>query len=159
IFILLTMFIEFATITRGGLIAMLAGFAYLLFLIRRRIQFVPFVIMAGAAVAIFLGLDAYVAKFTASGDVFAPPAERKFVGIAPDSRAPVWPQAWQRWMVHPLIGWGPYYSADRGLIVWYWPHNLFLFIGNCFGFVGLSIFLWLLYKLWFVSKPTTDRLD
>jgi len=158
-FLLLTVMVLLTTITRGGTAALAVGLAYLLFLTRRRIQVVPFTIIGGAAAAILLALNFYVSNFTKSGNVFTRFQETKFVGLVPDSRVDVWPQAWSRLMHHPLIGWGPYYSAERGLTVWYWPHNLFLFIGNCFGFVGLSFFLWLLWKLLRTSAPMTDRLD
>jgi len=158
-FLLLTVMVLLTTITRGGTAALAVGLLYLLFLIRRRIQVVPFTIMGGAAAATLGLLSFYVSHFTKSGDVFARFQETKFVGLIPDSRATVWPQAWARWMQHPVIGWGPYYSGVNGLTFWYWPHNLFMFIGNCFGFLGLSFFLWLLWKLLRTSVPMTDRLD
>src|SRR5262249_48027589 len=67
-------------------------------------------------------------------------------------------QAWARWMQHPLIGWGPYYAGKNGLTLWFWPHCLYLFIGNYIGFVGFAAFIWMLWGLFRSSMPTTDRL-
>ncbi|HTO92550.1 MAG TPA: O-antigen ligase family protein [Candidatus Sulfotelmatobacter sp.] len=158
-FLLMTLFILFSTITRGGMLALGVGMAYLLFVIRKRIQVVPFTIIGGVATAIFLALSFYVAHFTKSGDVFARFQKTQFVGLIPDSRAAVWPQAWGRWMQHPWIGWGPYYSVEHGLTLWYWPHCLLLFVGNNIGFVGVTFFLWFLFRMLRASIPTTDRLN
>ena len=158
-FLLATLLILFSTITRGGMAALGVGIVYLLFIARRRIQVVPFTIIAGASAAAFLAMNFYVAHFTKSGNVFLRFQETKFVGLVPDSRAEVWPQAWARWMQHPLIGWGPYYAGRHGLDLWFWPHCLYLFIGNYIGFVGFAAFMWMLWGLFRRSMPTTDRLD
>ena len=43
---------------------------------------------------------------------------------------------------------------------WYWPHNLYLYIANNAGFVGLGIFLMLLASFWKISKSrVTDLRD
>ena len=83
------------------------------------------------------------------------------VGWMPDSRAGAWTDAWTRAWEHPLIGHGPYYSAERGgQKFWYWPHNLYLYIANNAGFVGLGIFLMLLASFWKISKSrVTDLRD
>jgi hypothetical protein len=158
-FLLVTVLILFSTITRGGMAALGVGLAYLLFISRRRIQVVPFTILAGASLAVFLGMNFYVAHFTKSGNVFTRFQETKFVGLVPDSRAEVWPQAWARWMQHPLIGWGPYYEGRHGLTTWFWPHCLYLFIGNYIGIVGFLAFMWMLWGLFRSSTPPTDRLN
>src|SRR5262249_6246600 len=86
-----------------------------------------------------------------------------FVGWIPESRSTTWPEALQRLMVHPIIGWGPYYTAVRGWgegsWYWYWPHDLYLYVANLVGVVGLAIFLWFLGTLWVISRPKGDRLD
>jgi hypothetical protein len=108
---------------------------------------------------VFFGLNWYVSNFTVAGDILSRFGETRLVNGIPDSRAEVWPQAVERMMLHPFIGSGPYYSPERGLHVWYWPHNLILYIGNIVGLFGLGAFLWIMWRLWKLSTPRTDRLN
>jgi O-antigen ligase len=62
-------------------------------------------------------------------------------------------------MQHPVIGYGPFYEFYIGTRAWFWPHNLYLYVANLIGLLGLSIFLWLLAVLWIASRPQSDRLD
>jgi len=148
----------FATVTRGGFVAALLGVMYLLWLIRRRIKVVPAMIIGVASVAFLIGLNFYVARYTNSGDLLERMQNTKFIGMMPESRARTWPMAVERMMRHPIIGYGPYYDVQHGREVWYWPHNLYLYVGNLVGFVGLGIFLWLMATLWRISRPRGDRL-
>jgi len=159
ILLVVTALLEFSTVTRGGITAFVGGLAYLLFLMRRRLNIVPLTIIGVVAVILVGILTTLLKQFTNTADIFARFSETRFVNGLPDSRAEVWPQAWERMLQHPLIGHGPYYSAERGLQLWFWPHNLPLFIGNCFGFLGLAMFLWLMVTFWKMSRPATDRLD
>jgi O-antigen ligase len=156
--LLLTIFTLFATVTRGGFVAALVGILYLLWLTRRRLKIVPAVIVGGGAIAFLIGLNFYVSKFTNAGNLFQRMQETKFIGWMPESRAHTWPMAVERLMRHPIIGWGPHYDVEHGTEAWFWPHNLYLFIANLVGFVGLGIFLWLMGTLWRISVPKTDRI-
>jgi len=154
-----SLIIMFSTVTRGGMAAFAVGLVYLLYLIRRRINFVPFVIIGVAATALVMGLSFVIREFTVSGDVFARFEETKFVGLMPESRSTIWPVAWARLLTRPLFGHGPYFTPVYGIETFYWPHCLPLFIGNCFGFLGLAMFGWAFWKFWRLSSPKTDRLD
>ena len=157
--LLFSLVVEFATVTRGGMTALAVGVLYMLWLCRRRLNIVPLTI-AGGVLAIVIGvLTTVLHKFTVLGDLFARFGATKLVNGMPDSRAEVWPQAWERMMQHPLIGHGPYFDATHGLVLWFWPHDLPLFIGNCFGFLGLAMFVWLMVTFWNRGRPRTDRLD
>ncbi len=151
--------ILFSTVTRGGVVALLIGLAYLAYLVRRRVNIVPLVIVGGVSVMVVMGLAFALREFTVAGDLFSRIGGTKFVGWTPESRAEVWPQSWERWMQHPILGHGPFYSPERGLKVWYWPHNLPLYLGNTIGFLGLGFFVWFMARLWKLSSPKTDRLD
>lgn len=157
--LLFSLVVEFATVTRGGMSALGAGVLYLLWLTRRRLNIVPLTIVAGALAAVISVLATVLHKFTSTGDIFARFEGTRFVNGMPDSRSEVWPQAWGRMLEHPLIGHGPHYDVTHGLVLWYWPHDLPLFIGNCFGFFGLAMFVWLMASFWNSGRPRTDRLD
>jgi O-antigen ligase len=148
----------FATVTRGGFVAALLGVGYLLWLIRRRMKIVPATIVGVAAVAFLIGLNFYVARYTNAGDLFERMQGTKFIGWMPESRARTWPMAVERMMIHPIIGHGPHYAVQTGATIWFWPHNLYLYLVNLIGIVGLGCFLLLMWTLWRISRPQTDRL-
>jgi O-antigen ligase len=157
--LLLVMFVLFTTVTRGAFIALGVGVLYLLWFVRRRLSFVTLVTVITVLVVGFLAMNFYVSSFTRSGDVLERLGATKVVGgWMPDSRAEAWTGAWERIFEHPLIGHGPFYSARTGTRMWLWPHCLYLFVANNVGFIGLGIFLWLLWTLFRISRPSTDDL-
>ena len=148
----------FATVTRGGFVAAVLGVLYLLWHVRRRLKVVPSMIVGVAAVAFLIGLNFYVARYTNAGDLLERMQNTKFIGMMPESRARTWPMAVERMMHHPIIGYGPHYAVQTGTRIWYWPHCLYLYLGNLIGFVGLGSFLWVMLTLWRISRPQGDRL-
>jgi O-antigen ligase len=160
--LLLVAFIQFATVTRGGIIALIFGLVFLVWLLRKHIHFVPTVIGVSAAIALFLGMNWYVANFTRSGNlldrVLDPQTFETEHGM-PLNRAKIWSQGFERMMRHPIIGHGPYYDVERGTTFWYWPHNGYLFIGNLVGIVGLVIYVWLLVVMWRQTLPQNRSYD
>lgn len=157
--LLVTGFLMFATVTRGGFVALGLGLAYLGWLVRKRMNFVPLTILLVAGVVFFFATNYYVSHFTGSGDLLGRLEGTKFVGWMPESRARTWPLAWERMMMHPIIGHGPVYTYQIGTTFYFWPHDLYLFVANLVGLVGLSFFLGMLAILWIITRPPTDRLD
>ncbi|MBI5711340.1 MAG: O-antigen ligase family protein [Candidatus Eisenbacteria bacterium] len=151
-------FVLFATTTRGSIVSLAVGAVYFIWLVRRRVNAVNFVITIAGVSAGFLAMNYYVAHFTRSGDVLARLTATKFTRGIPDSRTEAWPAAWQRLLEHPLIGHGPFYSSEHGIKVWTWPHSLYLYVGNNVGFIGLAVFLYFLWRLWRLSSPPSDDL-
>lgn len=159
--LILVTFMQFATVTRGGIIALVLGMVFLAWVLRRRITFVQLLVAAASLAAVLAAMDFLVANFTTSGDLFKrlmDPQTLRFKNGLPEGRAGTWTQAFGRMMEHPIIGHGPYYSLERGLTFWYWPHNVYLYIGNLVGLFGLSFFLWILWRLWRISRPATTDL-
>ncbi len=154
--LVLTVFIMFSTVTRGPIFSLGVAFAYGLWMMRRRLRVVPMVVGGAALAAVFLGANFVVANFTRSGDLLARLSQTEFKGLVPDTRAAAWQDAWDHFLLHPLIGSGPFYSFARGLYFWYWPHNLYLYVANIVGLFGLVFFLWLLWKLFVATRPTVD---
>ncbi len=157
--LLVTGFLMFTTVTRGGFVALGLGLVYLGWLVRKRVNFVPLTILLVAGVVFFFGTNYYVSHFTASGDLVSRLGGTKFVGWMPETRAVTWPQAWERMMTHPILGHGPVFSARIGTQSYFWPHDLYLFVGNLVGLVGLSFFLAMLAIFWIITRQSTDRLD
>jgi O-antigen ligase len=155
----LCFFILFATVTRGAMVALGVGVLYLLYMGRRHLKFIPMVVLGTAAVLAFLGMDFFVGHFTRSGDLMARFSQTYFVGLVPDSRVGAWQGAWKLFLEHPIIGRGPYYpSSEERLSYLAWPHNLFLYTACLFGIIGVMILVWLLVRLFLLSRPTVDTL-
>lgn len=158
VLIVVSLFVLFATVTRGALVSGAIGMVYLLWLTRRRLNVVPFVIVGAGAFALIVGMDFYVSHFTRSGDLFGRLFRTQVVnGWMPETRAGTWTNAWARALVHPLIGQGPYYAAMKGYDNW-WPHNVYLYYANILGFTGLGVFLWLMWRMLRGTWPSTDSL-
>lgn len=159
--LVLTFFIMFATVTRGGVLALAAGMLYLMWVLRSRISLRQVALAVGTAVGAFFVMNFFVANFTHSGDLIArlvDPQSWQFEGGMPVSRVSLWRSAWERMMIHPMLGHGPFYDTARGLDFWYWPHNGYLYVGNLVGIVGLTCYLWLLFRLWRISRPVSRDL-
>jgi len=97
-----------------------------------------------------------VIQVTHVANLFTRFSETTFVNGVPDSRVGAWGEAWERFLTHPIIGGGPFYSTTSGMELQYWPHNLYLYVANCFGLVGLAAFVWMLWRIWRRSAPGTD---
>jgi O-antigen ligase len=152
----------FATVTRGAMVALGAGTLYMLWLLRRRIRFVPLVIAVAVAVVGVQALNYFVAHYTSAGDLLgrlADPQSRRFVGWMPEARADLWMRAFDRMMMHPILGHGPHYALQIGVRTYYWPHNGYLYIGNLLGFTGLTFYLLLLWKLFRLSRVPSPSLS
>jgi O-antigen ligase len=116
------------------------------------------VVGTGAAAAAFLVMNYFVASFTHAGDLIerlSDPNSWRFENGMPVARAEIWQSAFERMMRHPIIGHGPVYDTAKGIDFWFWPHNGYLYIGNMVGFVGLGCYLWLLFRMWHLSRPAT----
>jgi hypothetical protein len=157
-FFFLNLFCLFTTVTRGAIIALGCGTVYLLWITRRHLRFVPFASVVTAILVLAIGMNFFVAHYTKSGDLFARLTETKIVnGWMPEDRAEVWTWAWQRALVHPIVGQGPYYVPIPG-ITYAWPHNTYLYTANIIGFLGLGFFLWFLWIMLRITRPMTDDL-
>jgi hypothetical protein len=146
----------FATVTRGGILSLGLGLVYLGWVLRRRLDWVRVSVVSVGLIASFVVMNFLVSHLTLSGDLLARFLDKQSVEFEngmPVARAPIWTQAFERMMQHPLIGHGPVYVVERGLSYWYWPHNGYLYIGNLVGFIGLGFFLWLMARLWTISRP------
>jgi len=157
-FVLFNVYTMFTTVTRGVFFALALVIPVVLFTIRRHLNPVRFMLAAAAIIVLALSMNYMVAKFTNSGDLFQRMGETRVVhGVVPEARAKPWANAWERSLVHPIIGQGPYYGELVGHELW-WPHNVYLFVANIVGFPGLLFFLMILIGLWTMLRPVVDDL-
>jgi len=150
---ILTLYCLFGTITRGAIVAFLAGLVYLAWLSRTRLNFVKLTTSTFLVVGLIVGGDFVVSTLTHSTSVINRLERSTLTNGMPDSRAPAWIAVWDKVLDSPLIGHGPYYSIEKGLGLEWWPHNVYLYYAYIVGFVGLFFFLWILRELWIISRP------
>ncbi len=155
---LLTFFCLFATVTRGAILAFLAGSAYLAWLSRRRLDFFRLVGVAAIVAGLVVGADFVVANFTNSDSVLERLFTTKLENGVPDTRSGVWKQSFSNILKKPIIGHGPYMAPRIGVEVQFWPHNVYLYYAYLVGFVGLAFYLWILFELWRITKPRAASL-
>ena len=159
LFGLFNLYTLFTTVTRGVIFALLATLPYVFFVVRRRLNPVKFITAVAAIVVLAVGMNVLVARFTNSGDMFERMLQTKVVhGIVPAAREGAWSNGWKRALVHPFLGQGPFYGEMPGYEIW-WPHNVYLYIANLFGFPGLGFFLMLLGGLVMILRPVVDDLQ
>lgn len=158
LFGLFNLYTMFTTVTRGVIIALVIALPYLFYSIRRTLNPVKFVSTVSMILVLAVGMNFVVSQYTNSGDMFARLATTKVVhGVVPEAREGAWTNAWNRAWIHPLLGQGPFYDEQPGYEYW-WPHNVYLFIANLYGFPGLGLYLALLAGLWFIMKPVVGDL-
>lgn len=158
LFALFNVYTMFTTVTRGVIISLGVTLPYLFYTIRRHLNPVKFMTGVAAIIVLAVTMNVIVAKYTNSGDMFLRMSETKVVhGFVPVAREGPWLNAWQRALVHPILGQGPYYTDMEGYEL-FWPHNVYLYVANLIGFPGLLFFLALLYGLVRILKPTVDNL-
>ena len=138
----------FATMTRGAFFSLILGVIYIIIISRKELNIVKTVsILAGFVFLLFM-LDFLVSNYTVSGSLFARVINTTFEsGVVPDTRTNAWGMAIERGMQNPIFGQGPGWDFATGLSTGVWPHSLYLFYFNSIGLVGLSAFLFLMYRI------------
>jgi O-antigen ligase len=158
LFALFNVYTMFTTVTRGIIVSLGVVLPYMFYVIRRHLNPVKFVTAAATILVLAITMNWFVAQHTNAGDMFRRMAETKVVhGVVPEARAGPWFNAWNRALVHPFLGQGPYYRDLPGFD-FVWPHNVYLYYANLIGFPGLLFFLALLFGLARILRPVVDDL-
>lgn len=148
------LFMLFATVTRGAFISLTVGMTYMAWVSRKDLSFVRLVSLAALFIALIVGLNSFVARYTISGSLFERIIGTTFKrGIIPENRFLSWTGAFKRGMEHPFIGHGPGWDLTRSIDVSLWPHNAYLYFFNIAGILGLAAFLFLLVRLVKATLP------
>ena len=148
IFLVVDLFLMFATITRGAFFSLIVGSIYLMFLSRKDISFVRFSYIIVGMTALLVVMEGVVARYTMSGSLFERVMATTFEsGLIPANRVGTWGGAIERGMINPLFGQGAGWDFARGITTGMWPHCLYLFYFNITGLFGLAAFMFLVYRL------------
>ncbi len=155
---LFSLYTMFTTVTRGVIVSLAIALPYMFYIIRRRLNPVKFMTAVTMILVLAFTMNFLVSKFTNSGDLFERLATTKLVhGVVPEAREETWSNAWNRIFVHPILGQGPFYAPIEGYM-YFWPHNVYLYIANLVGFPGLGFYLSILIGLALLMRPTVDDL-
>jgi len=148
VLLLSVLFMQFSTITRGAFISLIIGIIYLAWICRRDLNIVQFTGLVAAFIGVIVLIDATMTRYTVSGSLFGrlfqTTVERGFI---PDTRLSAWTAAWNRWLLHPIIGNGPGWDFGGGITGTYWPHCGYLYYLDTIGIFGLLAFLFVLFRL------------
>jgi hypothetical protein len=151
-----------ATVTRGGVLALVLGVVYLVYRLRKTLTLTQLTLALTIGAAVWLGLEFFLSNYTLSGSVLTRLMDTKMVGGLPESRT-FWPKILARVWEHPWIGHGPYYEfgeyGREHLKKYMWPHNGYLYLLHIVGIFGTAAFVWMVFRLWFTTgRHCVDRL-
>jgi len=136
-----------ATANRGAVVSLGVAFLYALWVFRRHMNLVRYVVLISAVVVTFTFAQTFLERYTLAASVTDRLTGTRFEGWTPDSRVGVWGPVFERSLDHIFIGHGPWYDVGSGLTKVFWPHNGYLFYLYTLGLFGLSTFLVIVYKI------------
>jgi hypothetical protein len=144
-----------ATGNRGAVVSLAVAFLYSLWVFRRHMNLVRYVVLISAVIVTFASAEMVLDKYTVAASVAQRLTGTQFKGVEPDTRVGVWGPIIQRSFEHIFIGHGPWYDTGRGLVRVFWPHNGYLFYLYTLGLFGLSVFLVIVFKLYRITRRYT----
>ncbi|MBI5836272.1 MAG: O-antigen ligase family protein [Candidatus Eisenbacteria bacterium] len=133
----LTVFSQFATVTRGGFVSLILGLAYLAWMLRKELGVVKTVTGFATVLVLLAGIGVVLPSMFRMESLFERLERTKLEKGLPDSRAFTWTQSWKRAQEHIFLGHGPQFTSGSGLTRYYWPHNGYLFLWVTIGLTGL----------------------
>lgn len=145
-----------ATGSRGEFLLLIGGAAIYLWLFHRRLGTMRAIRLAVIGSIVLAGSALIVVNFTDFGSLFDRLVATEFneQGI-PDTRQPLWRDAWQEIVKSPIVGHGPrlrFHLEGQGLIydnhvTIRYPHNQYLFLLFTLGVPGLILYLLILFTI------------
>ena len=145
-----------ATGNRGGFLVLIGGGILYLIWFRREFGLGPLLVRATAGAIMLAVMSVVVVSFTEFGVLFDRLQGTQVKERVPDTRAVIWPLAWDRRLDAPVIGHGPRIRLiDEelrripGHEFMPYPHSGYLFVLYTIGFVGLMawfVFFFALFR-------------
>jgi len=148
---IMTFAVLLGTANRGAVVSLVCAFIYSLWVFRRYLNLVRYVVLISVAVVAFASIQFILEKYTLAVSVTERLMGTKFQGVVPESRGEIWESAFKRSLDHIFIGHGPWYQTEIGLVRVFWPHNGYLYYLYTLGLFGLSAFLIIAYRLFRIS--------
>lgn len=141
------------TVNRGGAVIWALGGLYFLLLRKGRVRWERLALALPLLVLVSVPLEVFTGKWFSKLALFARIANTQFQRGVPDTRIEAWTAILRRIPDHLWIGHGPYYDLHGGRGAVFWPHSAYLFYFYTTGFIGLVVFVWLIGKVIFLSRP------
>jgi hypothetical protein len=141
-----------STGNRGGFIGMAVAIGYGLYQFRRHLSFTRLVMIVSAGLAVILAANWYLETYTYATSPIERLLHTEMHGVVPETRTMTWWPSIQKSMQHPFVGHGPYFDIGEGLTFQFWPHNAYLYYLQTLGLIGLGAFLWILARVWKMSR-------
>lgn len=137
---------------RGGFLVLIGAGMMFLWMFRKVIGPVRTIGIASAAVTILAITSIIAINMTQFDRLFERLANTEIEAGIPDTRAIVWPVAWEAFLEEPILGHGPRLRFDgeddgarfEGHLYILYPHNVYLFMLFTVGIVGTVAFVILL---------------
>ena len=148
-FALLSAYVLSLTGNRGGLLLLMGGMAYFLWIFRRQFS-LPRIVMGAALVAVALvGSEYLLFRFETEGSLLGRLFRTQLVRGIPETRLSAWSFIWDRIAESPWTGHGAIYPIGQTIqgVRANWPHNAYLYYLYMNGIVGLLAFLALCWVL------------
>ncbi len=148
-FALLSVYVLSLTGNRGGLLLLMGGLLYFLWIFRR--QFTPFRVLVGGIVLalLFVGSEYILFEFQGEGSLLGRLFRTQLVRGIPDTRVKAWNYIWDQIAASPWIGHGLVYRIGtevEGLNP-VWPHCAYFFYLQLTGVIGLTAFLIICWRV------------
>ena len=152
----LAVFILMMTGNRGGLIALVVGLGYFLFVFGKGIRFGHLLSGIALIVGIIFVTEIVVGSEEGNVTLLSRMTSTTFEGLIPDTRSYIWHYIWDHIMESPLWGHGPYfdteiYRTSQGRVAW--PHNSILFYFLTLGVFGALIYAIFLFRIITKTRP------
>lgn len=154
----ITLTVLIATANRGAAIALAMGLFYALYVLRRRLNLIQMVIIVTSIIAVVTTTQFVLTKYTNAVSLTERLMATTFEkGVVPHNRVGAWLPALERSKEHIFIGHGPSYSTRSGMEKRAWPHNSFIYTLHTLGLFGLGIYLFILFRLFMMSRRYAAR--
>jgi O-antigen ligase len=162
------LFLLVATGNRGGFLTLIGAGIMYLWMSRHLLGAVRTLTVAITGVLLFSVSAAIAVNYTEFDRLFERLVETEVEEGIPDTRAVVWPMAWNEIKNRPFFGHGPRLRfvedeegrTKKGHVFIYYPHNLYLFLLFTVGSVGLIAMLALMvtpmYRCWRTARKVAN---
>ncbi|MDM7916378.1 MAG: O-antigen ligase family protein [Candidatus Eisenbacteria bacterium] len=144
------------TANRGGFVIWVIGLLYMFWIGRAALTTRRVVIALPILFVVGYVAEIATARYGRVVTLFARLLTTHFESGIPDTRVQVWTSVLREIPEHIWIGHGPFYDMTRagaGVLSRNWPHSAYLWYLWTTGIVGLAVFLWILFKVLWKSRP------
>ena len=142
-------------VNRGGVLALVIGGVYFVFLAYRDIDWRKVLLVSPVLAVVYAAVEVTTGSFFTRMRVLGRISGTQLQGGVPENRVAVWSDILRRVPEHLWFGHGPFYDLGGvGTINrLQWPHSGYLFYLYTVGVFGLVTWVWILLKLIWKTLP------